>query len=336
MKKNIAVVTGGNSGEYGISLKSGQNIAESLDKSLYQVFLIHLRGGDWTFTGANNTAYNVNKDDFTLTIGEDKIFFDCVFIAIHGDPGENGKLQGYFDMLNIPYTGCDSAVSSLTFNKNFCNRVVASYGIKTAPSVCLFKGEQTDENAILEIVGLPCFVKPCNSGSSVGMSKVNKKEELSKALQTAFKHDRQVLIEKFIEGREITCGVMKINNDIKALAVTEIISKKEYFDFEAKYNPALADEITPAQIPPDIEELCKYTSQKVYQVLGCKGITRSDFIYNETGLYFIEINTIPGQTNESIIPKQVRYLGLDFTQLCTVFIEDAIVENKNRVYLVEK
>ena len=328
MKKNIAVVTGGNSGEYEISLKSGQNIANSLDKQLYRVFLIHLRGTDWTFTDADNTVYPIDKNDFTLTVDAEKICFDCVFIAIHGDPGENGKLQGYFDMLKIPYTGCDAAVSALTFNKNLCNRLVASYGVQIANSVNLLRGEAIDEKSVLEAVGLPCFVKPCNSGSSVGLSKVNKKEDLSTALQKAFEYDNQVLIEKFIAGREITCGVMKLNNQIQALAVTEVICKKEYFDFEAKYNPHLADEITPAQIPRHIEDLCKHTSEYIYKVLNCKGIARLDFIYDtvETNLYFIEINTIPGQTNESIIPKQVRYLGLNFTQLCTQIIEEGATE----------
>ena len=321
MKKNIAVVTGGNSGEYEISLKSGQNIANSLDKNLYHVFLIHLRGKDWTYTDSYNVVYQIDKNDFSLTINENKTVFDCVFIAIHGDPGENGKLQGYFDMLKIPYTGCDAAVSALTFNKNLCNRVVASYGVKTADSVCLLKGEKIDESAVLEVVGLPCFVKPCNSGSSVGMSKVNDKKDFLTAVEKAFEFDNQVLIEKFIDGREITCGVMKLDNRVQALAVTEVISKREYFDFEAKYNPHLADEITPAQIPPHVENLCKQTSEKIYKVLNCKGITRSDFIYNETGLYFIEINTIPGQTNESIIPKQIHHLGLDFMQLCTEIVE---------------
>ncbi|MDR1181042.1 MAG: D-alanine--D-alanine ligase [Bacteroidales bacterium] len=328
MKKNIAVITGGNSGEYEISLKSGQNIIKNLNANLYSVFPIHLRYGDWTYTHPDSTIYTVDRNDFTITIDGNKVFFDCVFIAIHGDPGENGKLQSYFEMLNIPYVGSNSAVSLLTFHKEFCNRVVSSHGIKTATSVSLFKEEAIDEEKILSIVGLPCFVKPCNSGSSVGMSKVKRKEELADALQKAFKHDNQLLIEQFIEGREITCGVMKIKNKIEALAVTEIVSKREYFDLEAKYDPNLADEITPAPIPSHIETLCMKTSEKIYQFLGCKGITRSDYIYNETGLYFIEINTIPGQTNESIIPKQLRYLGLDFSQLCTSFIEEAISENK--------
>jgi len=326
MKRNIAVVTGGNSGEYEISLKSGQNIAQSLNKDLYNVYLIHLRGKDWNYTDANNQVYSIDKNDFSLTINTQKILFDCVFIAIHGNPGEDGKLQGYFDMLNIPYTGCDVTVSALTFNKSYCNRVVASYGVKTAPSVCLFKEDAINQQSILDVVGLPCFVKPCNSGSSVGMSKVNSLEELLPALELAFQHDSQLLIEQFISGREITCGVMKHNDKIQALAITEVVSKKEYFDFEAKYNPALADEITPADIPAEIEQVCKQTSEKIYHFLGCKGITRTDYIYNETGLYFIEVNTIPGQTNESIIPKQVRCLGLNFTDLCTSFIEEAIKE----------
>lgn len=328
MKKNIAVITGGNSGEYEISLKSGHNIAQSLDNNLYNVYIIHLRGKEWTYKDSNNVIFSVDKNDFSLTVNTKKITFDCVFIAIHGNPGEDGKLQGYFDMLKIPYTGCNVMVSSLTFNKNYCNRVVASFGIKTAPSVSLFKDDAIDQQSILDIVGLPCFVKPCNSGSSVGMSKVKKEDELLPALQLAFEHDNQLLIEQFIQGREITCGVMRYNDKVQALAVTEIVSKKEYFDFEAKYDPSLADEITPADIPLEVELLCKQTSEKIYHFLGCKGITRSDFIYNDSGLYFIEVNTIPGQTNESIIPKQVRYLGLNFTDLCTAFIEDAIDGNK--------
>ena len=320
MKKNIAVVTGGNSGEYEISLRSGTNIANSLDKSQYNVYLIHLHKRDWTYKDEKGEIHAVDKNDFSLFIKGEKIRFHCVFIAIHGNPGEDGKLQGYFEMMEIPYIGCNVMVSSLTFNKNYCNRVVASYGVKIAPSVHLFKNERIDEAAIVKEIGLPCFVKPCNSGSSVGMSKVNQISELKTALTLAFEHDNQILIERFIPGREITCGVMKIEEKIQSLAITEVISKKEYFDFEAKYNPALADEITPAQIPQEIEQQCKQTSEKIYAFLDCKGIVRIDYIYNEEGLFFIEINTIPGQTNESIIPKQIRCVGLDFGDLCTRLI----------------
>jgi len=324
MKKNIAVVTGGNSGEYEISLRSGVNIANSLDKSLYTIFLIHLHKRDWTYKDEQNEIHAVDKNDFSLCLNGEKITFDCVFIAIHGNPGEDGKLQGYFEMMGIPYIGCDVMVSALTFNKNYCNRVVASYGVKIAPSVHLFKNESADEAAIVKTVGLPCFVKPCNSGSSVGMSKVNQASELKTALTLAFEYDNQVLVEQFVKGREITCGVMSIKDKVQSLAITEVVSKKEYFDFEAKYNPSLANEITPAQIPQEIEQQCRQISEKIYAVLGCKGIARIDYIYNEKGLFFIEINTIPGQTNESIIPKQIRCIELNFSDLCTQFIEEAI------------
>jgi D-alanine-D-alanine ligase len=328
MKAKIAVVTGGNSGEYEISLKSGKNIADQLDRNKYDVYLIHLRGSQWTYKTDNDEIIPIDKNDFSLTLNGQHINFDCVFVAIHGDPGENGKLEGYLDMLNIPYTSCSTMVSALTFNKNYCNRVVNSYGITTAPSVHLFKYDHIDPQAVIDKVGLPCFVKPCNSGSSVGMSKVNTKEELLPALETAFKEDDQLLVETFIKGREITCGIMKYQNEIQVIGITEIISKKEYFDFEAKYDPSLAYEITPAQIPVDIQELCEETSKKVYKALDCKGIVRIDYIFNDSGLYFIEVNTIPGQTQESIVPKQLKTKNLQFTTLCSYFIDEAIANKK--------
>ncbi|MBQ4477698.1 MAG: D-alanine--D-alanine ligase [Bacteroidales bacterium] len=328
MKAKIAVVTGGNSGEYEISLKSGKNIADQLDRNKYDVYLIHLRGSQWTYKTDNDEIIPIDKNNFSLTLNGQHINFDCVFVAIHGDPGENGKLEGYLDMLNIPYTSCSTMVSALTFNKNYCNRVVNSYGITTAPSVHLFKYDHIDPQAVIDKVGLPCFVKPCNSGSSVGMSKVNTKEELLPALETAFKEDDQLLVETFIKGREITCGIMKYQNEIQVIGITEIISKKEYFDFEAKYDPSLAYEITPAQIPVDIQELCEETSKKVYKALDCKGIVRIDYIFNDSGLYFIEVNTIPGQTQESIVPKQLKTKNLQFTTLCSYFIDEAIANKK--------
>ncbi|MBO4738030.1 MAG: D-alanine--D-alanine ligase [Bacteroidales bacterium] len=325
MKKKIAVITGGNSGEYEISIKSGKNIAAHIDKNRYDVYLIYIQGTKW-FYHHQNTDIDIDKNDFSLTLPNGKITFDCVFIAIHGNPGENGKLQGYLEMLNIPYTGCDVLVSALTFNKNYCNRVLNTYDIRTAPSVHLFKNSTIDCNDIIQKLGLPCFVKPCNSGSSVGMSKVNTREELLPAIHTAFEWDNQILIEKFIKGREITCGVMSLNNEIKILAITEIISKKEYFDFEAKYNPALADELTPADLTPEIQTLCEEKSKKIYQVLGCKGIVRIDYIFNQDDMYFIEVNTIPGQTNESLVPKQLAIKNINFSELCSDFIEEAMAK----------
>ena len=324
MKKNIAVIAGGNSGEHDISIRSGKNIAETLDKQKFNVYFIHLYFKEWTYTDEQGNVYNIDKNDFSLPLRHQRIYFDCVFIAIHGNPGEDGKLQGYFDMLGIPYAGCDATVSSLTFNKNLCNRVLKTYGIHMTTSLHIFQYDKIDTKKIIAEIGLPCFVKPCCSGSSVGISKVNHEKELFPAIENAFKYDNQLLIERFVQGREITCGVMRLNENIQVLAITEIVSKKAFFDLEAKYDPTLADEITPAPIENEIREACETISKNIYQWLDCKGIVRIDYIYNEHELCFIEINTIPGQTNESIIPKQVRYKNLDFKELCTVFIEEAI------------
>lgn len=324
MKKNIAVIMGGNSGEHAISLKSGANIARQLNHDLYNVYPIVLKGKLWTYTNAEGHVYDIDKNDFSLHIDKQYIAFDCVFIAIHGKPGEDGRLQGYFDMLGIPYTGCSALISALTFNKNYCNRVVASYGIRTVTSVHLFKKDHYTPEDIIAKTGLPCFVKPCNSGSSVGMSKVNKTEELIPAINTALEHDDQLLVETFIKGREITCGVMEYEGKIQVLGITEIISKKEFFDFEAKYNPALSEEITPAPISAEVQQECEQASMHIYRALDCKGIVRIDYIFNSEGLYFIEVNTIPGQTNESIVPKQVKMKNMNFSDLCTYFLEEAM------------
>ncbi len=324
MKKNIAVIAGGNSGEYEISLQSGRNVSNTLDKSKFNVFFIRIKGMNWDYIFDENMTYPVDKNDFTITVGGQKIIFDCVFILIHGNPGEDGKLQGYFDMLNIPYVGCNAAVSALTFNKNLCNRFMSAYGITLTDFLHFHKGDTIDTKLVIDKLALPCFVKPCNSGSSVGVSKVKTEEELLPAINEAFAHDNEILIERFIQGREITCGVMKIKGKIQSLAVTEIVSKKDFFDLEAKYDPNLVDEITPAPIDISVQRECESISKNIYKWLGCEGIVRVDYIVNEKGIYFIEINTIPGQTNESIIPKQLRYRGLSFSELCTQMIEEVM------------
>ncbi len=324
MKKNIAVIAGGNSGEHDISLRSGHNIANTLDKNKYNVYFIHLKGVDWTYSASDELSYPVDKNDFSVLVDNKRIYFDCAFIVIHGNPGEDGKLQGYFDMLQIPYTGSNAAVSALTFNKNLCNKFLSAYHVHLAESIHVFRADKINIHEILNKVGLPCFVKPCCSGSSVGVSKVNVENELLTAIKNAFQHDDELIIERFVQGREITCGVMSLDGNIQVLAITEVISKKAFFDLEAKYDPTLADEITPAQLPASIQQDCESVSKNIYKWLGCKGIVRIDFIFNEQELCFIEINTIPGQTNESIIPKQIRYKNLDFKDLCTSFIEEAI------------
>lgn len=324
MKKNIAVIAGGNSGEHDISIRSGRNIANTLDKTKYNVYFIHLKGSKWNYIDfENDINYPIDKNDFSLTIDGQQIYFDCAFIVIHGNPGEDGKLQGYLDMLKIPYTGCNAAVSALTFNKNLCNKFLAAHGVYMSDSIHLHKNDIINPNQIFQKVGFPCFVKPCCSGSSVGVSKVNTENELLPAINNAFQHDDELIIERYIQGREITCGVMSLNNKVEVLAITEVISKKAFFDLEAKYDPNLADEITPAQIPVPIQQECETISKNIYKWLGCRGIVRIDYIFNDKELCFIEINTIPGQTNESIIPKQVRYKNLDFKELCSSFIEEA-------------
>jgi len=324
MKKNIAVIAGGNSGEHDISIRSGRNIADKLDKSKYEVYFIHLQGMDWKYIASDGTLYDVDKNDFSVVVNHNRIRFDCAFIAIHGNPGEDGKLQGYLDMLGIPYAGCNAAVSALTFNKNLCNKFLSAFGVPMAASLHLSLGDAVNTADIIRKVGLPCFVKPCCSGSSVGVSKVLSEKEILPAIKNAFQHDTELIIESFIQGREITCGVMSLKGKVEVLAITEVISKKAFFDLEAKYDPNLADEITPALIDKNVQTQCELMSKNIYQWLGCKGIVRVDYIFNENGIYFIEINTIPGQTNESIIPKQVRYKNLDFTALCSAFIEEAM------------
>lgn len=311
----VALFAGGNSGEHQISLKTGRNIQDMLDKSQFETYFIVVQGINWIYTDDNGLPHNINKEDFSLTIDQQKIEFDVVFNALHGDPGENGKLQSYFEMMNIKYTGCDSFCSALTFNKYFCNIAVSQFGIPISPSLHFFKNEAIGFNAILETIGLPCFVKPCNSGSSVGVNKAHNMEELEIAIEEAFKVDQQIMIEKFIPGRELTCGVAQFKGEIKALGVSEILSKKEFYDFEAKYTPGFLEVVTPAEISLELETKIKNYSEIIFKRFGCKGVVRIDYIVTpENNPIFLEINTIPGQTAVSLIPRQVKYNHIDLQE----------------------
>ncbi|HPE55731.1 MAG TPA: D-alanine--D-alanine ligase [Bacteroidales bacterium] len=323
-KKNIAVVSGGDSGEYGISVQSGEVVKKYLAGDQYNVYPILIKGTDWLYTCPHENTYEIDKNDFSLPMIAERIHFDFVFIAIHGTPGEDGKLQGYLDMMGIPYSTCDHVVSALTFNKHLCKLAVQSLGIKLAHSVFSTKNDHITASDILQKLKLPLFVKPNNGGSSVGMSKVNKAEELEAALNRAFEEDDEILVEEFIKGREITCGVLKHKGEIITLPVTEIISKKEFFDFEAKYDPKLAEEIVPAQIPENIFKHCQETSSQLYQQLNCKGIVRFDYIYNDDGMFFLEVNTVPGMTEASIVPKMARAHGLTLDQLFGMVVEEVM------------
>ena len=325
-KKNIAIVMGGFSGEYDISVQSGKVVNKYLDRKKYNLYPIIMREEEWLYHSDSGDRFEIDKNNFTVIMSIGKVHFDGVFIAIHGTPGEDGKLQGYFDMLGISYTSCDHATSSLTFNKYFCKNFVTGLGVPNAKSVFLTNRSELSPVKILEELSLPVFVKPNNGGSSVGMSKVNKAGELEAALQKAFKEDEQILVEEFVKGREITCGIFRKENKLIILPVTEIISKKEFFDFESKYDSNLVEEVVPAQIPDEITKQCKDTSSFLYEKLNCKGVVRVDYIFNESGLNFLEVNTVPGMTEESIIPKMVEAYGMSLDELFSIITEEMFRE----------
>ncbi|MVT09257.1 D-alanine--D-alanine ligase [Chitinophaga tropicalis] len=327
MKKNIALVAGGYSGEYVISVQSAAVIEKHLDSSRYNVYKIAITRDGWNYTGADGQAVAVDRNDFTLTINGNKIKFDAVFIGIHGTPGEDGRLQGYFEMLDIPFTSCGMVTSALTFNKSYCNKVVASLNVvNVSKSVHIFRDQPFDTKAILQELQLPVFVKPAEGGSSIGMSKVNTAEELEPAIEKAFKEDVQILIEEFVKGREITCGLYKANGEFTVLPATEILSTKEFFDYEAKYTPGKAREVTPAEAPEEVISLIQATARKLYDKLNCRGIVRMDFIWEEekNRLFFLEVNTMPGQSENSIVPQQVRAAGKTLQEFYGTLIEECL------------
>ena len=321
-KKNIAIVFGGDSGEYEISVQSGKVVNKFLDKEKYNIRLVEIKGKEWFSTDEKGNRFKIDKNDFSLITSTGKVYFDGVFIAIHGTPGEDGKLQGYFDMLKIPYTSCDHATSALTFNKYFCKNFVTTVGVDNAKAVLLTKNSITDKKHIIDKLSLPVFVKPNNGGSSVGMSKVNRAEEMEDAINRAFKEDDEILVEEFVEGREITCGVLKKGDKLIVFPETEIISKKEFFDYEAKYKSGLSEEIVPAQIPDNVTKTCKETSAFLYEQLNCKGVVRFDYIFNDKGLNFLEVNTVPGMTEASIVPKMAKAYGMSLDELFYVITEE--------------
>lgn len=314
MKKKIALVAGGYSGEYVISIGTAKTIEKNLDTQRFDVYKIIINTEAWWYETPEGQKVNVDKNDFSITVNGQHIVFDAVFIAVHGSPGEDGKLQGYFDMLKIPYTTCNSIVSALTFNKSFCNKVVKDHHVvNIANSVVLYKDVSYSLGAIFEQLKLPVFVKPNESGSSLGVSKVTGPEQLVGAIEKAFSEDNQVLIEEFIGGRELTIGVYSLKGQVHTLPATEIVSKNEFFDYEAKYTAGVTNEITPAPIDEHISTQLNRKAAAIYQHLNCRGVVRMDFILEEKSneLYFLEVNTMPGQSENSIVPQQVRAAGMD-------------------------
>jgi D-alanine-D-alanine ligase len=325
MKKKVALVTGGLSGEAQISYKSAVTVNVNLDRSKFDVFQIDINPSGWWYTPENSAPQKVNRDDFSITDGGSKINFDVVLLCIHGTPGEDGKLQGYFDMLGLPYTSCDAATSALTFNKRYTVAVAAFGGISVANSMHLFKHTPVSPENILAKLQLPVFVKPNNGGSSIGMSKVTTADALAPALEKAFKEDNQVLVEEFISGREFTIGVFKTKGTLQVLPITEIETGNEFFDFEAKYQ-GKSVETTPAFISETMQSQLEAAAKRVYEVLNCRGVVRIDFIYNEQkGLpYMLEVNTVPGQSAASVIPQQVKAMGVSLQDFYTSIVEESL------------
>ena len=325
MKKKIALVTGGFTGESVISLKSAAVVEKTIDRALYEVFTIYIYPGDWYHLTPSGEKIAVDLNDFSLQLGDKKITFDGVFTILHGSPGEDGKLAGYFDLLGVPYTTCDQLTSAITMNKGYTKAIVQTIPeLQVARSMQLFEQEPTAAARIQEELQLPLFIKPNNGGSSIGMTKVKTWEELSDALDQAFAEDSQVLVEEFVSGREFSVGVFKEKGQITVLPATEIVSSREFFDYEAKYVPGVCEEITPGRMNSEEVARVERISKKVYAVLNCKGAVRIDyFLQEDTGaFYFIEINTVPGQTETSLISQQVRATGMEIRDFYTLLIEE--------------
>lgn len=323
MKKCIALVTGGFSRESEISYKSAETIERHIDTEKYEYYLIDISPAGWNFTSVDGKKIPVDKNDFSLLINNKKIIFDAVLMCIHGTPGEDGKLQGYFDMLKIPYTCCDASVSALTFNKRDTVALAGYSGITVSKSVMLLKDDKTNPDEAIKNLQFPVFVKPNNGGSSIGMSKVQQfSEEIGIAIDKAFAEDSQVLVEEFISGRELTIGVFNNGGKIITLPITEIISKNDFFDFNAKYNGESA-EITPAEITEDMAEAVRNAAQKIYTIFNCKGIVRIDFIFDKEKNIpvMLEINTVPGQSEASLIPQQVAAMGWSLKEFYSALID---------------
>ncbi len=326
MKKNIALVAGGDSGEFVISVNSAKIIRKNLDPERFNIFLVQISQKEWVYLDDHDVKHSIDKNDFSININGQKVVFDCALITIHGTPGEDGKLQGYFELLGIPYTTSGLLQSAITFNKHFCNALVAQWGIDIARSVKFFKNEKPSVDDVLRKVNLPVFVKPNKGGSSLGTTFVKEPENLLSAINICFEHDDEVFIEEYIEGIELTCGVYMRNGEIIVLPVTEIVSKTEakFFDYKAKYTQGAADEITPARISQEVTKLVQETTFFLYKKLELKGICRLDYIYSSGTLFFLEANITPGMSERSIVPQQAEYVGITLKELFTDVLNETM------------
>lgn len=307
--KKIAVVCGGYTEECVISRQSAETVIKALTEAGFDAYKVWIDQSSWNVE-IDGQELTIDRNDFSFMHNAEQVSFDAVFNTIHGTPGENGLLQGYFDMLGIPYNNCNVFVSALTFHKAACNRYLRSFGIPSAESVMLTVRDSYDVDKILEVVGLPCFVKPNSSGSSLGISKVKSKEDLIPAIDAAFAEDNSILIERFMDGTEVTCGAWAEHGKAKSIAITEIVSEQEFFDYHAKYHDIGTQEITPARIPEDQYNKVMRLTEQIYSILECKGVIRIDYIIEKGEPLLIEVNTTPGLSSRSLIPQQVEYVGM--------------------------
>lgn len=325
-KLRIALLAGGNSSEREIALQSAAQIEQALDKTKYDVKVIDVYHRDWFYTAEDGVRYPLDKNDFSLTVAGVRYEFDYALIIIHGTPGEDGKLQGYLDIMEIPYSSCSMVSSAITFDKKSTKLAVAERGIRVAKEIFLHRGEAVDADAIVEKLGLPLFVKPNASGSSFGVTRVTEKEQIVAAVEEAFAESDDVLIEEFIAGREMGCGVLVTREKEYVFPITEIISKKAFFDYEAKYTAGMSDEITPADITPEIKAKLNAMTLEAYKACRCRGVVRIDFIVTPEGEpCLIEVNSIPGMSSGSIVPKQAKAMGISLGELFDLVIADTSV-----------
>jgi D-alanine-D-alanine ligase len=324
MKKNIAVITGGEAAEVGIALKSAGVVCKHLDKEKYNVYKIVMQGNDWMLEQEGTTGVKIDKNDFTLNLNGNKIVFDCVFVAIHGTPAEDGKLQGYFDMLKIPYNCCGVLQAALTFDKARCKEYLSGFGIKSAKAVLLTKKDKANGAAMVnEVLQVPVFVKPNKNGSSYGASKVKETDKLQAAIDLAFEYDEEIIVEQYLSGTEVTSGVFIIDGKVTALPLTEIRSKAEFFDYEAKYE-GKSEEVTPAEIDAGLTKKIQATSEFIYKKLDFKGMCRIDYIIMHGEYYMLEVNSVPGISEASIFPQQAAAVGISVGKLFEITIEEAL------------
>ena len=323
MKKKIAIIAGGNSSEVIVSLKSAQGIYSFIDKITYEVYIVTLIEKKWSVKLEDETEVDIDKNDFSFILNGEKILFDFAYITIHGTPGENGILQGYFDLIGLPYSCCGVLAAAITFNKFTCNQYLKGFGIPVAPSILLRKNEHIQNTVVVEKIGLPCFIKSNVGGSSFGVTKVKEEKQIQPAIEKAFAEGNEVIIEGFLQGTEVTCGMYKTHEKTQVFPITEVVSANEFFDFDAKYNGQVT-EITPARIPQEVTNHIQQLTNQLYDILGCKGIIRADFIINKQNVpYLLEVNTTPGMTPTSFIPQQVKAAGMAISSV----MED-IIENK--------